>query len=193
MAVRDGGGSVRGMNTKGKTVKLPPLKPGPKPTATVGKPTKQTAADKAATAKANKNPQFTGKNVPVVKSTSMSLRGMQGSSSFQPTKGQIAKAAAATAGLGAATGFQIVKRAVVSEATKKLQRELSKEMRTSSNKDIKSMPKAKREEIAYSRATQRETPEEYLEGRASQAALKKKISESMKKTTVSRKTVQKRK
>lgn len=193
MAVRDGGGSVRGMNGKGKTVKLPTLKPGPKPTATVGKPTKQTAADKAATAKANKNPQFSGKNVPVVKSTSMSLRGMQGSSSFQPTKGQIVKAAAATAGLGAATGFQIVKRAVVSEATKKLQRELSKEVRASSNKDIKSMPKSKREEIAYSRATQRETPEEYLEGRASQSELKKKISESMKKTTISRKTVQKRK
>lgn len=65
MAVRDGGGSVRGMNGKGKTVKLPPLKPGPAPTAKVGKPKNQTEADKAATAKANKNPQFTGKNVPV--------------------------------------------------------------------------------------------------------------------------------
>lgn len=199
MAVRDGGGQKRGMSKKGQTVPftapkgMPQLKPGPAPTTKVGKPTKQTAADKAATAKANKNPQFTGKNVPVVKSTSMSLRGMQGSSSFQPTKGQIAKAAVAAAGLGAATGLQIVKRTVVSEATKKLQRELSKEMRTQSNKDIKSMPKGKREEIAYSRATQRETPEEYLEGRGSQAALKKKISESMKKTTVSRKTVQKRK
>lgn len=196
---RDGGGATRGMNSKGKTVKftppkgMPQLKPGPAPTAKVGNPTKQTAADKAATAKANKNPQFTGKNVPVVKSSSYSLRGMQGSSSFQPTKGQIAKAAAATAALGAATGFQIVKQQVVSQGTKKLQRELSKEVRTQSNKDIKNMPKAKREEIAYSRATQRETPEEYLEGRASQAELKKKISESMKKTTTTKKAVKKRK
>lgn len=65
MATRDSGKNVRGMNSKGKTVPFPPLKPGPAPTAKVDKPTKQSAADKAATAKANKNPQFTGKNVPV--------------------------------------------------------------------------------------------------------------------------------
>lgn len=105
---RDGGGSSRGMNSKGKTVpftppkNLPQLKAAPAPTAKVGKPLKQSAADKAATAKANKNPQFTGKNVPVAKSSSYSLRGMQGSSSFQPTRGQIAKAAAAVLPAGVA-------------------------------------------------------------------------------------------
>jgi len=61
MAVRDGGGGKK----KSAGPKLPTLKPGPKPTAKVGKPTKQSAADKTATAKANKNPQYTGKNVPV--------------------------------------------------------------------------------------------------------------------------------
>lgn len=189
MANRDGGGSKK----KAAGPKLPALKPGPKPTAKVGKPTKQSAADKAATAKANKNPQYSGKRVPVVKSTSLSLRGMQGASSFQPTRGQIAKAAAAVAGVGGATGYQIVRRTVVSEATKKLQRGLSKEMRSRSDKDIRSMPKAKREEIAYGRATQRETPEEYLEYMDIPNQMRRKVSESMKKTSVKRTSVTKRK
>ena len=93
MAVRDGGGGKK----KSSGTKLPPLKPGPKPTAKVGKPTKQTAADKAATAKANKNPQFSGKNVPVKQAS----KGFAGSGSplgtsiklSQPTKASnVAKA-----------------------------------------------------------------------------------------------------
>lgn len=105
---RDGGGSYRGMNSKGKTVGFVPPKGMPQfphvapVTAFVGKPTKQSAADKAATVKANKNPQFSGKNVPVVKSSSWSLRGMQGSSSFQPTKSQIAKGVGAVLPAGVA-------------------------------------------------------------------------------------------
>ena len=179
----------RGMNSKGKTVPLPKLTPA-KPTEAI------TAVGQKATGlgKSTKDNRFASTaKTPVSKSTSMSLRGMQGSSSFQPTRGQAIKAASAAATIGAASGFQLVKQTVVSEATKKLQRALSSESRASSNKDIRSMPRAKREEIAYGRATQRETPEEIAEGRASQAELKKKISESMKKTTTTKKTVQKRK
>lgn len=187
MAVRDGGGKKKSSGPK-----LPTLKPGPKPTAKVGKPTKRSAADKAATAKANKNPQFTGKNVPVVKSTSMSLRGMQGSSSFQPTKGQIAKAAAVIAGLGAATGYQIVRQTVVSEATKKLQRSLSKEMRSRSDKDIRSMPKAKRDRIAESRHSWDDaSPDEYIEWRDIPNQMRRDISESMKNTSKKKTTLRK--
>lgn len=38
MAKRDGGGPVRGMNKDGKVVKLPPLKPAPKPTEAIVAP-----------------------------------------------------------------------------------------------------------------------------------------------------------
>jgi hypothetical protein len=76
----------------------------PKPKASVGNPKPQSAADKKATEKANKNPQFTGKNVPVKKAD----KGFAGSGAplaqgfalSQPTKpSNVANAALAVTAL----------------------------------------------------------------------------------------------
>lgn len=183
----------RGMNAKGKIVSMPKLTP-VKPTEAI------TAKGQKATGlgKSTKDNRFASTAKTPVKSAS---KGFAGSASplgtsiklSQPTKpSNIAKAVGAAASIGAATGFQVVKQSVVSEATKKLQRELSKETRVGSNKDIRNMPRAKREEISYVRATQRETPEDYLEGRAYKSELRKQISESMKKTTKTKNVIKKK-
>ena len=105
----------------------------------------------------------------------------------QPTKpSNLVKAAAATAGLAsvgrAAANFTI--QPVVSEATKKLQRQLSKDLKRGSNKDIRNLPKQEREEIAYGRYEQRVQSEaDFRDSKLYQEELRKKIGESMRTTT----------
>jgi hypothetical protein len=171
----------------------------PKPKAAVGKPKPQSAADKKATEKANKNPQYTGKNVPV-KQAGKGFAGSggttaQGFAMSKPTKpSNVGKAVAAAAGIGAATGFKLATKYVVSETTKKLQRELSKDMKRASDKDIRSMPKAKREDIAFARNERRVQSEaDFYSNKMGQQELRSKISESMKKTTQKKTTLKKRK
>lgn len=91
---RDGGGQPRGMNGKGKTVKLPPLKPGAKPTEAFVKPG-QKAKDLG---KSTKDNRFASTAKTPVKQADKGFTGSGGtlSSGFafsQPTKpSNIAKA-----------------------------------------------------------------------------------------------------
>jgi hypothetical protein len=107
----------------------------------------------------------------------------------QPTKASnIANAALTASTGGAATGFKVVSKTVVSQATKNLQRQLSKEMKDQS---FKGLSKAQRQ-VKGERLSEL-TPEEFAEYKGGPKELSKKVSESMKKTTTTKKNIQRRK
>lgn len=186
---------TRGMNSKGQTVtykgqkvKFPSAVSAPRTEAITAKGQKATGL-----AKSTKKDRFklTGQT-PVKKGDTAfgGSGGPLGSQGFlKTTPKRVAGAAAVVAGGAAASTVKLGTKFVVSEATKKLQRELSQELKTRSNKDIKNLPKSQREEIAYGRAMQRETPGEYYEHQAVPQQLRENIAKSMKETTKKKKTV----
>jgi hypothetical protein len=93
------------------------------------------------------------------------------------TKGDVAKAVLAAVGGGAVSGSKIVTRTVVSEATKKLQRELSKKQ-----KDINMKGMSRQQRIVEGERRSELTPEEYMENfsRGKVKDMKKDVSKSMK-------------
>ena len=107
----------------------------------------------------------------------------------QPTKkSNIINAALTASTGGAATGFKVVSKTVVSQATKNLQRQLSKEMKKQSFKGLsKTQRQVKGERLSEL------TPEEFAEYKGIPKELSKKVSESMKKTTTTKKNIQRRK
>ena len=111
---------------------------------------------------------------PVVRDSGSSLRGMQGQESFDPSTKNVVRAALAAGSVGAgsaASTFRVVRG--VSEAVKKVQRELAKEVRGESTKG---MSRIQREGFYEERA-------ELLPGelsRTTQDWLRGQISEIMK-------------
>jgi hypothetical protein len=126
----------------------------------------------------NKNKPLAGFGTPMGTSIGIS----------QPTKlSNIIGAAATAVTGGAASGFKIASKQVVSQATKNLQRELSKEMKSNSMKGLTRQQR----QIRGERMSEL-TPEEYMELRAVPKELQKKVSESMKTTTKNRPTIKRR-
>lgn len=184
----------RGMNSKGQTVSFGgkkvtfPAKPQMKPTEAI---TAKGGTAKGL-AKSTKQNRFASTAKTPVKKEGQGFAGSGGPlhTGFpKQTPSRIAKAAAVAIGGAAASTAKIGTRYVVSEATKKLQRELSKELKQRSNKDIRSLPKREREEIAFGRSMQFEVPEEYMEDMAYPGQLREQISNMMKKTTKTKKTI----
>lgn len=98
---------------------------------------------------------------------------------------QVVKAAASVVGLGAASAAKIVTKQVVSEGTKKLQRELASEMRDRAGKGM-----SKNERVGRAEDRAEWSPDEYAEWQSTPAQLRKDISQSMKNTTKTKKSIQ---
>jgi hypothetical protein len=146
--------------------------------STIGNPTVDPSKGRAPKYD-NKNKPLAGFGTPMGTSIGIS----------QPTKlSNIIGAAATAVTGGAASGFKIASKQVVSQATKNLQRELSKELKEQSFKGLsKTQRQAKYEGLDDL------TPEEFAEYKGIPKELSKKVSESMKKTTTTKKNIQRRK
>jgi hypothetical protein len=83
-------------------------------------------------------------NTPVVRDSGSSLRGMQGQGSFDPSTKNVVRAALAAGSVGAgsaASTFRVVRG--VSETAKKVQRELAKELKSQSTKNMSRIQREK--------------------------------------------------
>ena len=136
-----------------------------------------------------------GKNIPKIRQvpqmSSSAFRGSGtplGSSFAKPTRSQLLNAGLTATGAAAATGFKVGVKTVVSEGTKKLQRELSKEMK---DRSMKGLSKEQRNVVGESRSEMDPTAAaEYL---GAPKELRKQISNSMKKTNKKTIVVKKKK
>jgi hypothetical protein len=158
---------------------------GVKPTAAVTKPGQK------ATGLAPRTPAPAGKTTPVRKATSgfagsgMPLGASMGINPLN--KGQIAKAVVSAGAGAAASGYKIASKTVVSEGTKKLQRELSKHQKDNS---MKRMSKLERQGEGEYRSEMDPTARAELYGRPND--LRKDISKSMKSTNKTKIVIKKK-
>jgi len=153
--------------------------PGKKPTQSRSRSAAEKPKETKVTKIKNAQSGFAGSGTPL--GTSLALSKNLNS----PRK--IIEAAGMAAGAGAASGLKIGTRFVISESTKKLQREFSKEMKSRSLKNM--TPNQRR---AYGEKLEDLTPEERMEFNAQPKFLRRAISDEMARTTKKRPNIRRK-
>jgi hypothetical protein len=135
-----------------------------------------------------------GRNIPKIRKTpqmsSSAFRGSGtplGSSFAKPTRSQLLNAGLTATGAAAATGFKVVSKTIVSEGTKKLQRELATLKRDQS---MKKMTPAQRR--AAGESFDEMDPVAKWEIRGEREMLQSDISKSMKSTNKTKKNIKRK-